>query len=442
MNNKEVFVINGLGGQKKLNGSVSVNGAKNAVLQAFASTLLFKDEVVLKNVPEIEDVKNMVEIIRGLGVSVERRSKPARPNGHSGGGAYAIKVPKKISTELAKEISKKFRASIVLTGPILARFGEVSFPHPGGCVIGSRPIDIFLKGFEALGAKAEEDEEGNFISVPGGKLKGTNIFLRIPSVTGAQTLMMAAVLARGKTVIKNAPLEPETKSLADFLNSCGAKIKGAGTSTIEITGTGLLNAKGKAYMTPPDRIEAGSFLILGAVAAEKLEIKNCDPEEIESLIETLKYCGVKIEVSKNKIVVYGDTKDRYKSTDIKTHEYPGFPTDLQAPMTVFLTQAVGEALVFETIFEGRLNFVNELIRMGADIKLWDAHRATVKGPSALRGREVESPDIRAGLAFVIAAIIANGQSIIHNVYYIDRGYENIEERLKNIGVDIRRENLV
>jgi UDP-N-acetylglucosamine 1-carboxyvinyltransferase len=430
MSGKEVFVINGLGGEKKLKGTVTVNGAKNAVLQAFASTLLFKDEVVLKNVPEIEDVKNMVEIIRGLGVSVERQNK----------GVYVIKVPKKISTELAKEISKKFRASIVLTGPILARFSEVSFPHPGGCVIGSRPIDIFLKGFEAFGAKVKEDEEGNFISVPDGKLKGTKIFLRIPSVTGAQTLMMAAVLAKGKTIIKNAPLEPETKSLADFLNSCGAKIKGAGTSTIEITGTGLLNAKGKAYMTPPDRIEAGSFLILGAVAAEKLEIKNCDPEEIESLIETLKYCGVKIEVSKNNIVVYGKP-DNYKSTDIKTHEYPGFPTDLQAPMTVFLTQANGEALVFETIFEGRLNFVNELIRMGADIKLWDSHRATVKGPTALRGREVESPDIRAGLAFVIAGIIANGQSIIHNVYYIDRGYENIEERLRKIGVDIKRESL-
>lgn len=428
---KEIFVINGLGGEKRLKGSVSVNGAKNAVLQAFASTLLFKDEVVLKNVPEIEDVKNMVEIIRGLGVSVERRKK----------GVYAIKVPKKINTELAKEISKKFRASIVLTGPILARFGQVSFPHPGGCVIGSRPIDVFLNGFKALGAEVKEDEEGNSISVPNGKLKGTKIFLRIPSVTGAQTLMMAGVLARGKTIIKNAPLEPETKSLADFLNSCGAKIKGAGTSTIEITGTGPLQAKGKAYMTPPDRIEAGSFLILGAVAAEKLEIKDCGPEEIESLIETLKYCGVKIETYKNSIVVYGAKSSDYRSIDIKTHEYPGFPTDLQAPMTVFLTQAMGEALVFETIFEGRLNFVSELIRMGADIKLWDAHRATVKGKTTLRGREVESPDIRAGLAFVIAAIIANGQSIIHNVYYIDRGYESIEDRLRDIGVDIERKSL-
>lgn len=428
MDSKEVFVINGLAGAKKLSGSVTINGAKNAVLQALASTLLFKDEVVLKNVPEIEDVKNMVEIMRGLGVSVEKRGR----------GVYAIKTPKNINTELSKEISKKFRASIVLTGPILSRFGQVSFPHPGGCVIGARPIDVFLSGFEALGATVDEKEDCHLIYAKGGKLKGTKIFLRIPSVTGAQTLMMAAVLAKGKTVIKNAPLEPETKNLADFLNSCGAKIKGAGTSMIEIVGTGLLTARGLVYKTPPDRIEAGSFLILGAVAAERLEIKNCDPEEIESLVETLKYCGVKMEIYKNKIIVFGSKSDKYRSADIKTHEYPGFPTDLQAPMTVFLTQTDGEALVFETIFEGRLNFVSELVRMGADIRLWDQHRATVKGPSLLHGREVESPDIRAGLAFVIAAIIANGQSIIHNVYYIDRGYEAVDQRLRKIGVDIER----
>ena len=425
---KDVFVINGFCGERKLRGSVVVNGAKNAALQAFAFCLLFRDEVVLTRVSEIEDVKNMVNILQGMGVYVTRRKK----------GVYAIKIPRKISTELSREISKKFRASIVLTGPILARFGQVSFPHPGGCVIGSRPIDIFLNGLSALGGEVKEKDELNFISTNGRRLKGTKIFLRVPSVTGAQTLMMAAVLARGKTIIKNAPLEPEMKSLADFLNSCGAKIKGAGSSIIEIIGTGLLTARGRIYKTPPDRIEAGSFLILGAVAAERLEIKNCNPEDLESLIETLKCCGVNIETFKNKMVVFGKSGDDYKSVDIKTHEYPGFPTDLQAPMTVFLTQATGEALVFETVFEGRLSFVNELIRMGADIKLWDPHRATIKGPSMLRGREVESPDIRAGLAFVIAAIIANGQSIIHNVYYVDRGYESIEIRLKKLGADIKR----
>lgn len=423
----EVFVIKGLDGERSLAGSINVNGAKNAVLQAFAFCLLFKDEVVLKNVPEIEDVKNMVEIFKSLGVGVVRRSK----------GVYAVRVPKKISTNLPEEISKKFRASIILSGPILARFGSVSFPHPGGCVIGSRPIDVFLSGFEKFGGKISEGEKGYAIT-SNGKLRGAKIFLRVPSVTGAQTLMMAAVLARGKTTIKNAPLEPETKNLADFLNLCGAKIKGAGTSTIEISGTGLLSARGKVFKTPPDRIEAGSFLILGAVAARSLEIKNCNPEDFESLIETLRCCGVEINIFKNKVVVGGKSGSGYRSVDIKTHEYPGFPTDLQAPMTVFLTQASGEGLIFETIFEGRLNYTSELVRMGADVRLWDPHRATVKGPTPLRGREVESPDIRAGLAFIIAAIIANGDSIIHNVHYIDRGYEKIEDRLKKVGVDIKR----
>jgi len=428
-NGEEVFVINGLGGTgRKLNGTIKVNGAKNAALQAFAFCLLFKDEVTLTNVPEIEDVKNMVSILETLGVLVTKKKR----------GVYAVKVPKKVKTNLPEEISKKFRASIVLIGPILARLGSVTFPHPGGCVIGARPIDIFLHSFSLLGARIKKDENGNHLSTDGKKLKGTKIFLRLPSVTAAQTLIMAAVLARGKTIIKNAPLEPETKSLADFLNSCGAKINGAGTSTIEIIGTSLLRARGKSYKTPPDRIEAGSFLILGAVAAEKLEIKNCNPEGFESLIETLKYSGVKIEIFKNSVVVCGKNDGGYKSIDIKTHEYPGFPTDLQAPMVVFLTQTYGEATVFETVFEGRLNFVSELTRMGADIKLWDQHRATVRGPSMLRGREVESPDIRAGLAFVIAAIVAEGQSVIHNVYYVDRGYERIEKRLSRIGVDIER----
>ncbi|MBI5140499.1 MAG: UDP-N-acetylglucosamine 1-carboxyvinyltransferase [Candidatus Vogelbacteria bacterium] len=424
---KEALVIQGLDGKKTLAGSININGAKNAALQAFAMSLLFKDEVILKNVPEIEDVKNMVEILKSLGVKVERKSK----------GVYAIKTPKKISTNLPEEISKKFRASIVLSGPILARFGSVGFPHPGGCVIGLRPIDVFLNGFEKFGVKIKESENGYLIRSDQ-KLKGSKIFLRIPSVTGAQTLMMAALLARGKTIIKNAPLEPETKNLADFMNLCGAKIKGAGTSTIEIIGTGPFSADGKVFVTPPDRIEAGSFIILGAVAGNRLEIKNCNPEDFESLLETLKYCGVNIEVSKNKVVVMGNKSDNYNSTDIKTHEYPGFPTDLQAPMTVFLTQAEGEGLIFETIFEGRLNYTSELVRMGADVRLWDPHRATVKGPTPLRGREVESPDIRAGLAFIIAAIIANGESIIHNVHYIDRGYEKIEDRLRKIGADIKR----
>lgn len=425
----EIFKIKGLGGKKSLNGSINVNGAKNAVLQAFASTILFKDEVVIKNVPQIEDVKRMCDLLKDLGAEITER-----------GRAVSVKFGKKISSEIGEEISKKLRASIVLTGPLLSRNGEVIFPHPGGCVIGSRPIDLFIEGFTKMGAQVSADGK-YFIKAKGGKLHGAEIFMKNQSVTGTQTLMMAAILAKGKTVIKNAALEPETKHLAEFLNKCGAKIKGAGTSTIEITGTGLLSAKGKSYTTPPDRIEAGSFLILGALCADNLEIKNCDPFWIESLIESLVSAGVKMSVGKNSIKFEGNGKipnSEFKSVNVKTHEYPGFPTDLQAPMVVFLTQTSGESFIFETIFEGRLNYIEELNRMGTDIKMWDPHRATVKGPSGLRAREMESPDIRAGLAFLLAALLADGESIIHNVYYIDRGYERIEERLKNIGVEIER----
>ena len=427
----EIFKVKGLGGKKLLNGSIEVNGAKNAVLQAFAFTLLFKDEIIIKNVPEIEDVKRMTELLGYLGANVNFLGKRS----------YSVKFGKDIKSEISEDISKKLRASIVLTGPILARTGKVVFPHPGGCVIGARPIDLFVDGFSKLGAEVNFTDGKYFMKAISGKLKGSEIFMKNQSVTGTQTLMMAAVLAKGKTIIKNAALEPETKHLADFLNKCGAKIKGAGTSTIEITGTGLLSARGKSYTTPSDRIEAGSFLILGALCADNLEIKNCDPSWNESLIESLSTAGVKMKIGKNSIRIIDNGKilnSEFKSLNIKTHEYPGFPTDLQAPFVVFLTQSTGESFVFETIFEGRLNYAEELKRMGADIRIWDPHRATIKGSTILRGREVESPDIRAGLAFLLAALVAEGESVIHNVYYIDRGYENIEKRLQKIGVDIER----
>jgi UDP-N-acetylglucosamine 1-carboxyvinyltransferase len=430
----EILRVKGLAGKKTLSGVIEVSGAKNAVLQALAFSVLFKDEVTIKNVPEIEDVKRMTTLLSDLGAEVV--SKNPR--------SYSIKFGKHIKSEISEEISKKLRASIVLTGPILARTGGVSFPHPGGCVIGARPIDLFVDGFTALGAHVNFKDGKYSIKAKDGKLHGAEIFMKNQSVTGTQTLMLAAVLAKGKTVIKNAALEPETKHLADFLNKCGAKIKGAGTSTIEIIGTGLLSAKGKAYVTPPDRIEAGSFIILGALAGNNLEIKNCDPSWVEALTENLISAGVKMNIGKDSIKFSGNGKvpnSDFKGLNIKTHEYPGFPTDVQAPMVVFLTQATGESFVFETIFEGRLNYAEDMRRMGADIKVWDPHRATVKGPTPLRGREVESPDIRAGLAFLLAAILAEGESVIHNVYYIDRGYENIEERLRNIGVEIKRESL-
>jgi UDP-N-acetylglucosamine 1-carboxyvinyltransferase len=425
---KDRFLIQGLAGRQDLKGEIPVNGAKNAALQALAFSLLFKDELTFKNVPEIEDVHRMCELLGGLGIRIKKISN----------GTYKTSVGKKIKSELPASISNKLRASIVITGPLLARTGKVHFSHPGGCVIGVRPIDIFVEGFQKMGARFKESSSGYSFSARSG-LCGGEIFLRVQSVTATQTLMISAVLARGKTVIKNAAVEPEISHLAGFLNSCGAKILGAGTHTISIKGTGLLKAHGRAYTTLPDRLETGSFLILAVLAGEDITVTNCMPEHVESLIETLSYISSSIiKTSKNTIRIQNKKPLSLKAVNIKTHEYPGFPTDLQAPMTVLLTQTKGESLVFETIFEGRLNYIESLVGMGANIKMMDPHRIMVRGRTPLRGKNLESPDIRAGLAFVIAAILAKGPSVIHNVYYIDRGYERIEERLGDLGVSIKR----
>ncbi|MBI5138764.1 MAG: UDP-N-acetylglucosamine 1-carboxyvinyltransferase [Candidatus Vogelbacteria bacterium] len=424
---KDKFVVKGLDGSRSLKGRISVSGAKNAALQAFAFSLLFRDTLRIENVPDIEDTKLIIALLQSLKVRIDRIAD------HT----FDVTPPNKLGSEMSHELSRRMRASVVLTGPILARTGRVIFPHPGGCVIGNRPIDVFLNAYKKMGANCKESAENYNIKAYNSKLSGTDIFLRVPSVTGTQTIMMAAILAKGKTVIKNAALEPETEHFANFLNDCGAKISGAGTSGITIIGDGLLIADGKSYVVPPDRVEAGSFLILAALAGKDVLIENCDPSHIEALTESLKDSGVNMEIKQGSIRIKSTDKI-YKAVEIKTHEYPGFPTDLQAPMVVFLTQAVGESLVFETIFEGRLNYTEQLTRMGADIKMWDTHRVTTKGPTKLHGKELESPDIRAGLAFLLAGIIAKGESVIHNAYYIDRGYENIEKRLLALGVQIQR----
>ncbi len=427
----EKFIVKGLGGKKTLSGKIKVNGAKNAILKAMASSILFEEGIGMQNIPDIEDVKRLSELLEKIGAKVTEKSK----------GKYYINTKKIKDWNLNREISEKLRASIVLTGPILARFGKVSFPVPGGCVIGARPIDFFVDGFKKMGAETEFKNDRYYIKIKKGKkLKGAEIFFRAPSVTATETFMMAGILAKGKTILKNVALEPEIKHLADFLISNGAKIKGAGTTTIEIEGGGILKEK-TIYKAMPDRIETGSFLILGVLCADNLEIVNCNPDDIGLLIEILKDAGVSLEIGKNTIKIKnnGNIKNKnFKGIGFKTKEFPGFPTDLQAPMVIFLTQTNGEALVFETIFDGRLNFVEDINRMGANILLLDSHRALVKGPSKLRGRVVESPDLRAGLAFIIAGILAKGDSIIDNIYLIDRGYERIEERLKKIGVDIKR----
>lgn len=428
MDTKDSFVIKGLAGKKTLRGEIEIKGAKNAILKVLAAAILFKDEITVTNVPAIEDVHRAFEVLTELGAIVTKIKVDT----------FKIDTSGINRTDISVDIAKKMRSSIVFTGPLLARFGQVSFPYPGGCVIGRRPIDIFLTGFAKMGATTSLIGEIYQLKTTGQKLKATEMFFRVQSVTATETMLMAAVLAKGQTVLKNCALEPEIVSLANYLNVCGAKIKGIGTPTLTILGGPLLSGKNKIYHTIPDRIEAGSFVILGALCGQDIKINHCRPEQIESLIQTLQEAGVNIQVGKNWVRVTNIGNKKILPFDIKTHEYPGFATDLQAPMAVLLTQSVGESFIFETIWENRLNYLETLSFMGAKIKILDSHRAIIYGPTSLRGREMESPDLRAGLAYLLAAIVAEGQSIVHNAYYIDRGYEAIEGRLAKLGVNIKR----
>ncbi len=416
------FIIRG---GRKLSGTIKVVGAKNSALKALASSILFSTPITIKNVPLIEDVFRLNELLTDLAVVVKKT------------GERSLRLDSRniIGHALRKDIAEKIRASIVLAGPLLARQKKVFFPYPGGCVIGKRPIDVFLAGWKSFGARIREMKSGYAVEAP--RLKGSDFTFRVVSVTGTETLMMTAVLARGKTILRNAACEPEIPALADFLNHSGAEIKGAGTPTIEIIGTSgrLLKAK-KPFEVIPDRIEAGGFLVIGALLGKNLKIKNCVPEHLSAFISALKDAGVDLKIESDSIIV--SRPKILKSTDIKTREYPGFPTDLQAPFVVLMTQAKGQSMVFETVFDGRLNYIEDLNRMAANIVMCDPHRILVHGATKLRGREIESPDLRAGLAFVIAALVAKGESLISNIYQIDRGYERIDERLKKLGAEIER----
>jgi UDP-N-acetylglucosamine 1-carboxyvinyltransferase len=420
------FIVEGLAGARRLSGSIAVRGAKNAVVAALPAALLFEDALTLSNVPAIEDVDTEARILERLGAVVERAGE--RCTVHTG----AVQTG-----DLDEELARKIRASIVFTGPLLGRFGKASFPHPGGDVIGPRPINLFLDGFKKMGCTVAQEGERYRLAAPQG-LRGAEIFFLFVSVTATETLMMAAVLAAGKTVLKNAAMEPEIVSLAEFLISCGAKIRGAGTPTIEIEGGPLLRAQGKELRIIPDRIEMGTFMLLGALAAEELEITGCNPAHGEMLVSLLRESGVSIEVAATSLRLRsGGLKPRPLS--IRTHEYPGFATDLQPPMVVYLTQTQGESSVFETIWGGRLAYIRDLVNMGANITVHSAHQASIVGPTPLRGATLTSPDIRAGLAYLLAASVAQGHSTIDNIYHIDRGYERIEERLQKLGLNITRE---
>ncbi len=415
----EKFVIKG---SQSLKGTIKVNGAKNSALKVLAACLLTDEEFKVSNVPQIKDIFHLIELLKGLGVEVKDNSK----------GAYQLRAKNIQATSLEPSIAQKLKGSILTTGPLLARCGETIFPQPGGCVIGQRPRDIFLSGFEAFGAKINESKQGYRLTTKG--LKGTKFVFPLISVTATETMILTAILAKGKTALKNAACEPEVVSLVNFLNKCGAKIKGAGTSFIEIEGVSSL--RGGQHQVMPDRIEAGSFVVLGAAANSPIKVAGLNPDHLDVLWFILNRAGVDLEISKDFVKVKPGFK--LKAVNLKTHEYPGFPTDLQAPFAVLMTQAKGISLIHETIFEGRLFYTDRLNQMGAKIILCDPHRAIVHGPSKLFARRLISPDIRAGIALVIAALIAKGESVIENIYQIDRGYEKIEERLSKIGADIKR----
>jgi len=410
-----------------LTGTIPVRGAKNHALKVFPAALLCKDALTVTNVPDIEDIAREVELLEDLGFSVvNTRTRE-----------YIIHPPKKIvKKELYSLVAERFRASIAFVGPLLARTGEVAFPFPGGCVLGKRPIDFFLDGWCKMGARVRETKKGLTITAPKEGLQGIDYTFRFVSVGATEGLMMTAILARGRTILRNASIEPEVTALTEFLISCGARIEGAGTSTLSIEGrAGTLLSGGKTEIIP-DRIETGSFAILAGLIGRSVTITDCNPAHVSVLIAHLRAAGVSITEKKNSLTI--SRAKKIMPVDVRTREYPGFATDHQAPFTVFLTQATGVSMVHETVFDGRLFYTNDVNRMGAHIIQCDLHRAIVFGPTLLHGRVMESPDLRAGIAFVIAALIAKGESRIGNLYHIDRGYEALDERLRAIGADIRR----
>jgi len=414
------FIIQG---QKKLSGEIEVKGAKNAALKIIPAAILSTEKIRISNLPKIEDVDKALELITDLGGEIKRNKDEVE-----------ISTENIHKQELNPVFANKFRSSIMFVGPLLVRFGQVKFPHPGGCVIGAagRPIDLFLDGFKCLGAEISI-KDGYYV-LKAKKLIGSEYFFPIISVTATEAMMMTAVLAEGATTLKNCAMEPEISALADYLNQQGADIQGAGTPTIKIKGVEKIKAGNFEIM--PDRIETGSFAIMAAITKSNLTITKCNPDHIQILLDLFKKIGIPFVAGKDFLKI-GEAK-KMLSYGIKTHEYPGFPTDLQPPYTVLMTQANGSALIHETIYDRRLQYVDNLLQMGADIIMCDPHRVVVNGPTKLYGKKLTSPDLRAGISLLIAALVAEGQTEIDNIYQIDRGYEDIDTRLRAIGADIKR----
>ena len=410
-------------GGNRLVGAVKTSGTKNAVLPIIAASILGTTPSHLDEVPMLEDVHTISEVLKCLGLAVE--CSPEK-------NVLDIDSTEITSYEAPYELVRTMRASFLVMGPLLARIGKARISMPGGCAIGARPIDIHLKGFEALGVKIEQGHGYIEASAPEG-LKGTSIYFDFPSVGATENIMMAASLAEGTTILENAAEEPEIVDLANYLNKMGAKIRGAGTDTIRIEGVDKLH--GADYTIIPDRIEAGTYMIAAAMTGGDIVVENVLPEHQKPLIAKLREAGAVVEEDIDKVRVIG--KNQLKAVSIKTLPYPGFPTDMQAQMMAMMVIAEGRSKVTETVFENRFMHVVELNRMGAQIST-EGRSAVIDGPCKLTGCDVRATDLRAGAAMILAGLVAEGTTRIGDLHHIDRGYENIVAKLKNLGADIER----
>lgn len=408
-------------GSKKLEGCVNVGGAKNAVLKLMAASILAEGKSTIKNVPKIKDVFTMGEVLVRLGAEVD----------YSKEQEITIDTTSSLNDEAPYELVSQMRASIIVLGPLLARLGSARVAMPGGCNIGSRKIDMHIQGLKRLGVNFRVGH--GYIHAKADGLRGDLLPLDFPSVGATENLLMAAVLAEGTTVIENAAREPEIVDLANFLRKMGAKIEGAGTTTIEIEGVAQLRSV--TYTVIPDRIEAGTFLIAGAITGGDIVVKKACGDHLELVLSKLREVGARIEQKADEIRV--SMENRPRSVDVATLPYPGFPTDLQPQMIALLSKAEGASIVTENIFENRFIFVDELNRMGSDIRT-EGHHAVVKGVKELTGAEVKVRDLRGGAALILAGLAAEGTTEVSDIFHVDRGYEKLEEKLVALGADIKR----
>ena len=406
-------------GGKPLHGNVTISGAKNAALPVLTAALLTEETCTFSNIPDLVDIKTTYKLLRNMGVEIE------------GNGTIQISAEKITNSEAPYDLVKTMRASILVLGPLVARMGKARVSLPGGCAIGARPVNLHIKALQDMGASVEL--HGGYIEAKADRLKGADIYFDLPTVTGTENIMMAAVLADGTTVLNNAAREPEIVNLAEVLRGMGAKISGAGTDVITINGVTSLKAAEASII--PDRIEAGTFMIAAGITNGEIKILGCNPQHLEALINKLRDTGMTITVIDGGLKVSAGSK--IQSVDVKTIPYPGFPTDLQAQIMAYMAIGSGLSVITETVFENRFMHVSELIRMGADITI-QGGSAIVRGVPALYGAQIMATDLRASASLILAALVAEGTTEISRIYHIDRGYESIEKKFSALGADIKR----